>query len=113
MRHAITYWQERVLPTRQMRAPTPQERAALTDLADSLAALPADTGAEVLQNLVFEVGKRHGFSELRAWFGCLYEILLGQTEGPRFGGFIALYGLAETVQLIRNALARPDGSNGA
>ncbi len=106
VRHAITYWQERVLPTRAMRAPNEQERAALVDLADSLAALPAETGAEELQNLVFEIGKRNGFAELRAWFGCLYEILLGQSEGPRFGGFIALYGVPETVALIRAALAR-------
>ena len=40
---------------------------------------------------LYEIGKRHPFSELRAWFGCLYQVLLGQPEGPRFGGFIALY----------------------
>ncbi len=106
VRHAIAYWRERVLPTRQTRAPTEQERAALADLAGELDALPADTGAEELQNLVFAVGKRHEFAELRAWFGSLYEILFGQAEGPRFGGFIALYGVAETARLIRDALAR-------
>ena len=49
---------------------------------------------------MFEVGKRHAFAELRAWFGCLYQVLLGQAEGPRFGGFVALYGVTETVALI-------------
>ena len=70
----------------------------------------ASTGAptrEAIQTVVYEVGKRHPFPELRAWFGCLYQVLLGQQEGPRFGGFIALYGVAETVALIEAALARP------
>ncbi len=65
------------------------------------------TDAEAIQNVVFEVGKRHPFPELRAWFGCLYQVLLGQQEGPRFGGFVALYGVAETVALIEAALSRP------
>ncbi len=59
-----------------------------------------------MQTRVFEVGKRHDFPELRAWFACLYQVLLGQQEGPRFGGFIALYGVAETVALIEAALLR-------
>jgi lysyl-tRNA synthetase class 1 len=67
----------------------------------------ADPGAETIQNLVYEVGKRHNFPELRAWFACLYQVLLGQQEGPRFGGFIALYGIAETIALIEAALSRP------
>ena len=43
-------------------------------------------------------------SDLRAWFKALYEILLGQTEGPRFGTFVAFYGPAETAALIRQVL---------
>ena len=62
--------------------------------------------AEAIQNAVYEVGKRHPFVELRAWFTCLYQVLLGQQEGPRFGGFVALYGIPETVTLIRTALNR-------
>lgn len=60
----------------------------------------------MLQNLVFEVGKRHAFEPLRSWFTCLYEVLLGQSEGPRFGGFIALYGVRGTIALIEAALVR-------
>ena len=67
-------------------------------------AMPEPT-AETIQNVVFKVGKRHAFGELRAWFGCLYQVLLGQHEGPRFGGFVALYGIPETIALIRSALA--------
>ena len=48
--------------------------------------------------MVYEVGKAHGFEPLRAWFQALYEVLLGQTQGPRFGSFVALYGSAETAR---------------
>jgi lysyl-tRNA synthetase, class I len=106
VRHAITYYRERVLPDKRYRAPTAQERVALRELADTLAALPADPSAETIQNAIFEVGKTHGFTELRAWFGTLYQVLLGQQEGPRFGGFVALYGIPETIRLIEQALAR-------
>jgi lysyl-tRNA synthetase class 1 len=32
-------------------------------------------------------------------------VLIGASEGPRFGGFVALYGVPETVRLIETALA--------
>ena len=73
-----------------------------------MAALPADADAETIQTEVYEVGKRHPFENLRDWFRALYEILLGQSQGPRFGSFAALYGLAETVALIDRALAGED-----
>jgi len=55
--------------------------------------------------VVYEVGKAHGFEPLRAWFGALYEVLFGQTAGPRFGSFAALFGCVETATMIRRALA--------
>ena len=94
-------------PTRRFRAPTPTEAAALADLAQTLAALPPDATAEAIQDEVYAVGKRHPFPALKNWFDCLYQVLLGQQEGPRFGGFVALYGIGETVALIQAALARP------
>ena len=55
--------------------------------------------------MVFAVGKDHGFEPLRDWFSALYQVLLGADQGPRFGGFIALYGVDETRGLIEDALA--------
>jgi lysyl-tRNA synthetase, class I len=104
--HAIAYYHDFVRVKKEFRDPEPFERAALQDLADTLLTLPPDAPAETIQNAVFEVGKRHPFKELRAWFGCLYQVLLGQAEGPRFGVFVALYGIAETIELIRQALDR-------
>jgi lysyl-tRNA synthetase class 1 len=104
--HAIAYYQDFVRPQKHYRQPDATERAALEDLAATLAALPPSADAETIQNAVYEVGKRHPFSELRHWFACLYQVLLGQQEGPRFGGFVALYGIPETIALIHDALHR-------
>jgi lysyl-tRNA synthetase class 1 len=60
---------------------------------------------EALQTIVYAVGNERGFQPLRDWFKALYEVLLGASEGPRFGGFVALYGVPETVRLIERALA--------
>ncbi|OUI88647.1 lysine--tRNA ligase [Acetobacter sp. DmW_043] len=107
VRHAVAYYIDFVRPSKVFRVPTDKERAALVDLAVSLRGYEGEsTDASVLQNLVFEIGKRHEFDPLRSWFSCLYEVLLGQKEGPRFGGFVALYGVSETVALIETALLR-------
>ncbi len=102
--YAIAYYRDFVRPSKQYRDPAPLEREALEDLADMLAALDSGTPAEAIQDVVYEVGKRYPFPDLKAWFGCLYQVLLGQSEGPRFGGFVALYGVQETIALIRARL---------
>ncbi|TCO69027.1 lysine--tRNA ligase [Rhodovulum euryhalinum] len=103
---AVRYFHDFVAPSLHFRAPDAQERAAMADLVARLKDWQGGLDAEELQSLVFAVGKDHGFENLRDWFKALYEVLLGQSQGPRFGGFIALYGVAETVKLIEDALAR-------
>ncbi|HEV7351876.1 MAG TPA: lysine--tRNA ligase [Brevundimonas sp.] len=101
MGYALNYYEDFVKPAKAYRAPTDMEKAALMDLAARLKALPADTSdGETIQNEVYAVGKDHGFDPLRAWFAALYEVLLGQTQGPRFGSFAAIYGLPQTIALI-------------
>jgi lysyl-tRNA synthetase class 1 len=73
-----------------------------------LGGFSADADAETIQTEVYEVGKRHPFPDLKAWFRALYEILLGQSQGPRMGSFITLYGLQETQDLIKRAIAGED-----
>jgi lysyl-tRNA synthetase, class I len=104
-RFAVRYFNDKVKPTKVFRAATDKERAALEDLATQLGAFEGSTDAEALQNLVFEVGKAHSFEPLRNWFTTLYQVLLGADQGPRFGSFVALYGVAETRRLIGEALA--------
>ncbi|HEY8277224.1 MAG TPA: lysine--tRNA ligase [Methyloceanibacter sp.] len=102
--YAIRYFHDFVKPAKRYRQPIDKERAALLDLDKRLAALPAKVLAEEIQGEVYAVGKEHGFEPLRAWFSALYEVLLGQTQGPRFGSFVELYGIAETRALIAKAL---------
>ncbi|WP_292285905.1 lysine--tRNA ligase [Marivita sp.] len=102
---AVRYYQDFVKPSKTYRAPDDTERTAIADLASRLRAHDGPTDDETLQTLVFAVGKDHGFDPLRNWFKALYEVLLGQSQGPRFGGFIALYGVDETVALIEKGLA--------
>ncbi len=104
--YAIAYFRDFVAATLQRRAPTELEKGALRDLDARFAALPADADAEAIQYEVYETGKVHDFESLRDWFKTLYETLLGSSQGPRMGSFAALYGLAETRQLIADALAR-------
>ncbi|WP_296599046.1 lysine--tRNA ligase [Phenylobacterium sp.] len=103
--YAINYYEDFVKPSKRFRAPTDQERAAMEALVGKLKALPAGADAETIQNEVFEVGKAAGFEPLRAWFSALYEVLLGQSQGPRFGSFVAIFGIDRTVDLIERALA--------
>ena len=105
--YAINYYRDFVLPEKTFRAADARERAALTALDAALAAAPAGASAEDLQFIVFETGKTHGYpkEELKLWFQGIYEVLLGQSQGPRFGSFIALFGVKETRALIAKGLS--------
>ena len=106
--YAIRYYADFVKPAKRYRKPGETERAALDELLERLEALPESADGEAIQSEVYEVGKRHAFPDLRTWFKALYEILLGQEQGPRMGTFFAIYGLAESKTLIRRALAGED-----
>jgi lysyl-tRNA synthetase class 1 len=102
--YALAYYRDFVKPEKTYRLPTDAERKALEELSDELGKAPPDAGAEDLQSIVYAVGKAHAFEPLRAWFAALYEVLLGQSQGPRFGGFVQLYGVEQTRALIAKAL---------
>lgn len=103
--YAIAYFNDFVKPTKSFRAPTDQERKAMEDLADRLAAAEENADGEALQSIVYAAGMDHGFEPLRSWFQALYQVLLGQDQGPRFGSFAAIYGVDATVTMIRERLA--------
>ena len=116
--YAIHYFRDFVLPAKKFREPNAAERAALTDLRDALSQLPADPPPEKIQDVVYEVGRREPFLDQKKkakdgkpgvsldWFNMLYQVLLGQEKGPRFGSFVAAYGLSNTIDMIDGALAR-------
>lgn len=103
--YAMRYFHDFVKPTKKFRQADEKETKALEDLSTLLGDLEGSTDASQIQNAVFEIGKTNGFEPLRDWFKALYQILLGQDQGPRFGSFVALYGVAETRTLIAKALA--------
>jgi lysyl-tRNA synthetase class 1 len=103
--YALNYYEDFVRPNKRFRAPDDRERAAMEDLLARFKALPGDADAETIQNEVYAVGKEAGFEPLRLWFQALYEVLLGQTQGPRFGSFAAIFGLDRTIALIEEKLA--------
>ncbi|WP_282604259.1 lysine--tRNA ligase [Pelagibius sp. Alg239-R121] len=106
--YAIRYYQDFVKPSKSYRGPNDSERAAMEDLLAKLKELPEGTSAEDIQTQVYEIGKNHDFANLRDWFKALYEVLLGQSQGPRLGSFFALYGLDESCRLIQRALDGED-----
>ncbi len=116
--YAINYYRDFVAPTKKFREPNAVERKALTDLRDALSNLPAGSTPEAIQDVVYEIGRREPFLDHKKaakdgkpgvsldWFNMLYQVLLGQEKGPRFGSFVAAYGLQNTVDMIDGALAR-------
>ncbi len=104
--YAIRYYKDFILPTKTYRAPDERETAALKGLAQRLKSASDGLSAEEYMTEVFSAGKENGYdkSELREWFQAIYQVLLGQDQGPRFGSFIELYGVNETIALINDAL---------
>jgi lysyl-tRNA synthetase class 1 len=116
--YAVRYYEDFVRPQKRYRAPDEVERKALIALSDALKKAPKDAGADELQTLLYDVGRsvpryqdpnakgatpeKPGVSN--AWFNAIYEVLLGESKGPRFGSFIELYGVPETRALIDKAL---------
>ncbi|HTP91909.1 MAG TPA: lysine--tRNA ligase [Xanthobacteraceae bacterium] len=118
--YAIHYFRDFVLPAKKFREPNAAERAALSDLRDALSQIAPDAPAQTIQDIVYEVGRREPFLDKSGkikskdgkpgvsleWFNMLYQVLLGQEKGPRFGSFVAAYGIKNTVDMIDGALAR-------
>ncbi len=115
--YAIRYFDDFVKPTKVFRAPDSVERKALEALEKALAALPVGLDGEAIQNASLNVARKieryqdhskqsqeGGPGVSGAFFQMIYQILIGQEHGPRFGSFAALYGIAETCALIRKGL---------
>jgi lysyl-tRNA synthetase class 1 len=115
--YAVSYYHDFVKPEKRFRLPDAVEREALAALDEKLAALPPDADAETIQTALYDVGR--SFERFQtppkeagerpgvalSWFATLYRLLLGQERGPRFGSFVAIYGIEETRALIAKALA--------
>jgi lysyl-tRNA synthetase class 1 len=119
---AEAYFRDRIAPTRTFRTPSAEERDALAGLADALrgaeqhlSALPPAERAAAIKTIIYDAGRRPPFlgpekdgrpTVSRAWFGALYEVVLGLSEGTRFDNFVATFGVGPSIALIEAALAR-------
>ncbi len=117
--YAVAYFRDFVRPAKSYRAADDVERGVLQQIDAMLGALPGDASAEAIQTGLYDVARavpryqdfnakgatpeRPGVSN--DFFNMLYEVLLGEKRGPRFGSFVALYGVTETRKLIADALA--------
>lgn len=102
--YAIAYYNDFILPQKAYRAPTDKERTAILALRDELGKLGECQNGEEIQTIIYQIGKDFEFEQLRDWFKVLYEILLGQETGPRFGNFAALFGVKNTIDLINEKI---------
>ena len=64
-----------------------------------------NTSPEEIQTIVYSVGKENGYeNNLRDWFKLIYQVLFGDTDGPRMGFFINFFGVQETIKLIKDKI---------
>ncbi len=108
LRCAISYYNDFIKKNKKFREATEEEKLALKELCAELQKFPVEQSHDgaLLQNLVFQIGKNHGYEQkMRDWFLALYQILLGQEQGPRMGSFIALFGIENFVKLVEEKIS--------
>ncbi|KAJ6644862.1 Lysine--tRNA ligase [Pseudolycoriella hygida] len=104
---AICYYNDFIKANKSYITPNSKQNIILQEIVVMLSALPIDITAEQVQEKIYDIGNKHGYENLREYFQELYQILLGQTEGPRLGSFIKLFGIKETINLIKQRLHIP------
>ena len=102
--YSINYYKDFVLPNKNYKIIDNKTEPIFKDLKDILLNLPKNSTSVEIQEQIYEVGKRHNFNNLREFFQLIYQVLLGQEQGPRLGSFIKLYGLDKTLLLIEKAI---------
>ena len=111
IKYAIEYYKDFILPKKNYKLLDEKNIKIFIDLKSTLKNLKADTKPEDIQTSIYEIGKKYDFENLRNYFQLIYNVLLGQNEGPRLGSFIALYGINRTIILIDKAIKKEDLSN--
>ena len=100
------YFDDFIKPHKKFRTPDARERAALEMLSARLKEIGEGGEENDYQTAVFDAGKAQNYENIREWFKGLYEVVFGQSDGPRMGAFTRIFGAGETARLIDNALKR-------
>ncbi len=101
---AVNFYKEMIEPQKKYRLPSEKEKKGITELVEILSTLDKETSSDELQSIIFSIGKKLEYQNLRDWFMGLYETVLGQPEGPRMGSFIKLYGIEKTKKLLEKVI---------
>ena len=101
---SVNYYKEKIEPHKKYRLPNDKERKGINELINTLSTLNNEITSDDIQSIVFAIGKKLEYENLREWFKGLYETILGQSEGPRMGSFIKLYGIKSTIKLLKNVI---------
>ncbi len=104
IQYSINYYQDFVLPNKQYLKISKENEKIFNDLKILLETINNDSSSEEIQTEIYAIGKKYKFSNLRDFFKLIYQVLLGQEEGPRLGSFIKLYGIKKTANLIDKIL---------
>jgi len=104
MKLAVNYYKEKIEPYKNYRLPNEKEKQGIIELVEALSLLNEESSSDDIQSIVFSIGKKLEYDNLRDWFKGLYETVLGQSEGPRMGSFIKLYGIKPSKLLLENVL---------
>lgn len=96
---AVKYYNRFIKPFKNYRIANDADKILINDLKSLLKKLNNTSTHEEIQNHIYDLGTASGL-ELKNYFQLIYEILLGQSAGPRLGTFVAVYGVSETIKLI-------------
>jgi len=101
---AINYYIDFVLPNKKYLVINEKNKPVFEDILSLLKTIDMKLTSEEIQTHIYEIGKKHNFSNLRDFFKLVYQVLLGQEQGPRLGSFIKLYGIKKTCDLLEEVL---------
>ena len=98
--YAINFYTDFVMPEKKYTPIDNSNQDIFLDIVSFLKKVDVDSSSEDLQTQIYEIGKKHNFTNLRDYFRLIYQVLFGQEQGPRLGSFIKLYGIEKTISLI-------------
>ena len=104
IQYAINYYKDFILPNKHYVKINKSNKIIFEELKKLLQNIDVNSSSEEIQTKIYDIGKKYNFDNLRDFFKIIYQVLLGQVQGPRLGSFIKLYGIEKTICLIDSAL---------
>jgi lysyl-tRNA synthetase, class I len=102
--YVVNYYNDFIKNEKEYLIPNSKQKAILEEISTMLKSLSGYETGEEIQNQIYAIGREAGYENLRDFFKEIYQIILGQTEGPRLGSFFKLYGINETIKLIKTKI---------